>query len=183
MLEELDVLYKNNTWTLVPLPSANTNIMGSKWVFKTKLNPDGSVDRFKARLVARGFLQVPGVDFEEIFSPVLKPTTLRQANSSLFVFHNGQDSRLLLLYVDDIVLTASSSSLLQHIIANLSSKFAPKDLGSLSYFLGIEVTLFPGGIFLFQAKYGKDILTRATMLEASLIATPMAVKEPHSPRD
>ncbi|GKV19002.1 hypothetical protein SLEP1_g29302 [Rubroshorea leprosula] len=183
MQEELDAFYKNNTWTVVPPPLANTNIVGSKWVFKTKLNPDVSVDRCKARLVARGFSQVPGVEFEETFSPVLKPTILCQADSFLFVFHNGQDTTLLLLYVDDIVLITSSSSLLQHIIENLNSKFALKDLGFLSYFLGIEITLFLGGIFLSQAKYAKDILTRATMLEASMIATPMAVKEPHIPRD
>ncbi|GKV50011.1 hypothetical protein SLEP1_g56730 [Rubroshorea leprosula] len=76
MQEEIDALHKNNTWTLVPPPS-ETNIVGSRWVFKTKLNPDGTVERFKARLVARGFSQMPGVDFEETFSPVLKPTTLR----------------------------------------------------------------------------------------------------------
>ncbi|GKV03485.1 hypothetical protein SLEP1_g15775 [Rubroshorea leprosula] len=76
MQEEIDALHKNNTWTLVPPPS-ETNIVGSRWVFKTKLNPNHTVGRFKARPVARGFSQMPGVDFEETFSPILKPTTLR----------------------------------------------------------------------------------------------------------
>ncbi|GKU96906.1 hypothetical protein SLEP1_g10086 [Rubroshorea leprosula] len=106
-----------------------------------------------------------------------------QADSSLFVSHNPQGTALLLLYVDDIVLTASSDELLQRIIDNLSHKFAIKDLGTLRYFLGIEVTSFPGGIFLSQAKYARDILTRALMLEASTISTPLAIKDPVTLRD
>ncbi|GLT89691.1 hypothetical protein SLE2022_076670 [Rubroshorea leprosula] len=65
MKEELAALHQNNTWNLVP-PPLETNIVGSRWVFKTKLNPDGTIERFKARLVAKGFSQVPGVDFDEM---------------------------------------------------------------------------------------------------------------------
>jgi hypothetical protein len=54
MEAELDALISNRTWTLVPRPPG-TNIVGSKWIFKTKFRPDGSVDKHKARLVARGF--------------------------------------------------------------------------------------------------------------------------------
>jgi len=70
------------------------------------------------------------------------------ANSSLFVLRHGADTAYLLLYVDDIILSASSSRLLQHIIAKLKLEFAIKDLGSLRFFLGIDVQRDDGGFFL-----------------------------------
>ncbi|KAK1603217.1 hypothetical protein QYE76_018220 [Lolium multiflorum] len=64
------------TWKLVPRPPG-VNIVGSKWVFKTKQHPDGSIDKYKARLVARGFTQQHGIDYGDTFSPVVKPATVR----------------------------------------------------------------------------------------------------------
>lgn len=74
--EELSSLEKNKTWTLVELP-AGKKLIDSKWVFKMKKNSEGVVERYKARLVARGFTQRPGFDFAETYSPVLKMSTLR----------------------------------------------------------------------------------------------------------
>ena len=76
MEAEFDALQRNNTWKLVPRP-AHGNVVGSKWVFKTKYLPDGSIDKHNARLVARGFTQRFGVDYEDTFSPVVKPATVR----------------------------------------------------------------------------------------------------------
>ena len=70
MEDEFDALQRNRTWTLVPQPPG-TNIVGSKWIFKTKYRPDGSVDKHKARLVARGFTQQHGIDYHDTFSPVV----------------------------------------------------------------------------------------------------------------
>ena len=76
MQEVIDVLHTNKTWILVP-QSPGMNLFGSKCVFKTKLKVDGIVDRYKARLVARGFSQFKRLDFGEIFSLVVKATTIR----------------------------------------------------------------------------------------------------------
>lgn len=60
----------------MPKESAG-KIVGNKWAFKVKYNPDGSISKYKVRLVAKGFHQTQGVDFFETFSPVVKPCTIR----------------------------------------------------------------------------------------------------------
>ncbi|GJY36216.1 ribonuclease H-like domain-containing protein [Tanacetum coccineum] len=191
MLDEYNALITNGTWVLVPRP-ANVNVVRSMWLFKHKFNADGSLSRYKARLVANGRSQQQGIDCDETFSPVVKPATIRtvlslavsrewpihqldvknaflhghltetvymhqppgfvdsvhpdyvchlqrslyglkqaprawfqrfasfvtrigfqhsKTDTSLFVFHRGPDVAYLLLYVDDIILTASSTSI------------------------------------------------------------------------
>jgi hypothetical protein len=71
MDEEYRALMKNNTWHLVS-PSSASNIIDCKWVFKIKRKHDGSVERYKVRLVAKGFKQRFGIDYSDTFSPVVK---------------------------------------------------------------------------------------------------------------
>ena len=86
MADEFAALTRTGTWTLVPCPPG-VNIVGSKWIFKTKHCPDGSIDKHKARLVARGFTQQHGIDYGDTFSPVVKPATVRLV-LSLAVFRD-----------------------------------------------------------------------------------------------
>ena len=79
----------------------------------------------------------------------------------------------MLLYVDDIVLTASSDSLLRRIIVSLQHEFAMKDLGQLHHFLGVSVTHSSDGLFLSQRQYILDILERAGMQDCKPCLTPV----------
>jgi hypothetical protein len=76
MDEEINQLEKRNTWKWVSLPE-NRKAISSKWVYKIKENADGSIERYKARLVARGFTQEYGIDYNETFAPVVRSTTKR----------------------------------------------------------------------------------------------------------
>jgi len=82
MEEEYAALLANQTWDLVPCPSG-CNVVTGKWIWTHKRRADGTLDRYKARWVLRGFTQRPGVDYDETFSPVVKPATMRTVLSLL----------------------------------------------------------------------------------------------------
>jgi hypothetical protein len=147
------------------------------------LQPAGFVDASKPDHVCKlskslyGLKQAPRAWFMR-FAGFVKsigfaPT---RSDSSLFLYAHGTDMAYLLLYVDDIVLTASSSALLHRIIARLTGEFAMKDLGALHFFLGIRVTRSPTGFFLSQQQYAEDVLERATMDNCRAAPTPVDTK-------
>ena len=76
MQSKMDSLHKNSTWELVSL-LVSKRILPCKWIYKMKITDSSSKTRYKTRLVAKGFRQQEGIDFEEIFSPVVKMTTLQ----------------------------------------------------------------------------------------------------------
>lgn len=76
MQEEIEALHKNKTWELIPLPPGRKAI-GNKWVYKIKRDSNDQVERYRARLVVKGYAQKEGIDFNEIFSPVVRLTTIR----------------------------------------------------------------------------------------------------------
>lgn len=76
MKEEFDALMQNKTWELCSPPKGK-KILKTRWVFKIKQNPQDGSQRFKARLVVKGYEQIPGVDYHETFCPVVRFSTLR----------------------------------------------------------------------------------------------------------
>ncbi|GJV77080.1 ribonuclease H-like domain-containing protein [Tanacetum coccineum] len=207
MYDEYNTLVKNDTWILVPRPS-NVNLVQSMWLLKHKFHADGTLSHYKARLVANGNNQQHGVDFDETFSLVVKPATIRtvlslamsrqwpihqldvknaflkgyatragfspsRCDSSLFIYTRVSQVAYLLIYVDDIIPTASSPILLQQIVDSLHKEFDMTDLGALNYFLGISVVRHPIGLFLSQKKYALQLLEHAHMVNCNLSWTPV----------
>jgi hypothetical protein len=100
-----------------------------------------------------------------------------KADISLFLFNKNGIQIYFLIYVDDIIIISSSSAATDWLLGQLLDDFAVKDLGPLSYFLGIEVSHHSDGLTLTQRKYIHDLLSRINMLPASSVATPMVPTE------
>ena len=76
MIEEYDSIIRNSAWEIVPRP-VGKSVVGSRWIYKVKQAADGSVEKYKARFVARGFSQIEGIDYEETFAPVARYSSIR----------------------------------------------------------------------------------------------------------
>ncbi|CAM8965547.1 unnamed protein product [Rhodiola kirilowii] len=257
MNKEIQALEHNNTWSIAALPP-HAHAIDCKWIFRIKYNSDGTIERYKARVVAKGYTQVEGIDYHDTFAPVAKMTTVRcllaiaatkqwpvfqldvdnaflhgdlqeevymltppgfysaekqqglvcklhksiyglkQASRqwfsrfsdsllafgfqqsledySLFTLKTDNHFIILLVYVDDVVLTGTSPSLINQIKEFIHAKFRIKDLGHLKYFLGIEVARSKEGIFINQRKYALDILAEHSFTDSKPVQTPLETK-------
>ncbi|KAI3412713.1 uncharacterized protein J3R85_017059 [Psidium guajava] len=261
MSEELSALQSTGIWELVPLPP-DRSLVSCRWIYKVKLRSDGSIERYKARLVARGFLQEYGIDYEETFAPVAKMTSVRtllavasirnwplfqldvknaflhgdlqedifmqpppglahtpgqvchlrralyglkqaprawfekfsdairsagftqsEADHAMFVHTSSTGCTILLLYVDDMIITGDDRAHIEHTKRHLQQHFSMKDLGPLRYFLGLEIARSSRGILLSQQKYTADILSRAALSDSRTAATPIELNQKFRPDD
>ena len=85
MIEEYKSIMKNDFWEVVPRPTGKS-VVTSRWLYKIKHVADGSVEKYEARFVARGFTQKEGIDYDETFAPVARYTTIRTIISLAAVF-------------------------------------------------------------------------------------------------
>ena len=259
MQEEYKALIDKGTWELASLPPKRSSV-GCKWVFSTKRDALGHIVRYKARLVARGFSQVEGVDFNETFAPVAKFSTIRcvvtlgaamdlemhqmdvktaflnpkleeviymdqpqgfvqegqehlkcklkkalpglkqsgrawyrdmdamfarkgfqrgHADHSLYTMQSCEHLVIVIVYVDDLILLASSMTKMLEVKAMLKKEYEMSDLGELHYCLGVEFKRNRAArtITMNQHKYLEEVLKRFNMEECKAIGTPLDTHE------
>ena len=90
---------------------------------------------------------------------------------ALFLYYTDKGTILLLLYVDDMIITGDDFSGIQELKVFLSRQFEMKDLGHLSYFLGLEITHSTDGLYITQAKYASKLLSRAGLTDSKIVDT------------
>ncbi|GJY57316.1 ribonuclease H-like domain-containing protein [Tanacetum coccineum] len=133
----------------------------SMWLFKHKFHADGTLSRYKARLVANGSSQQLGVDFDETFSLVVKPATIRTVLSLIV-------SRKWPIHQLDVKNAFLNSDLSEtHLIDSLHREFDMTDLGALNYFLSIFAIRHSTCLILSQRKYALQLLERAHMVNCN----------------
>ncbi|KAL6344748.1 hypothetical protein AAG906_002654 [Vitis piasezkii] len=147
MDEEVQALQHNRTWVLVSRP-AHTNIVGSKWVFRTKYLSDGSIERLKARLMAKGW-PFHQLDVKNAFLNGTLTENVYMEQPPRYI-----DPR----YLNHVCQLKKALYGLKQapracFARKLNSEFATKNLSSLSYFLSLEATSTTDGLFISQLKY------------------------------
>jgi hypothetical protein len=179
----------SRSWSIHQLDINNAFLQGTLSETVYCAQPAGFEDQDHPNLVCRlnrslyGLKQAPRTWYSRFATFLLKLGFIEaRTDSSLFIYHSGADTIYLLLYVHDIVLTASSSRLLQRIISALQHEFSLKDLGQLHHFLGMHVQHTPSGIFLSQRQYMLEILARVGMTDCKSCSTPVDLN-PKLPSD
>ncbi|KAE8673443.1 Detected protein of unknown function [Hibiscus syriacus] len=128
----------------------------------------------KLRKALYGLKQTPRVWYGKIAEFLTKSGySVTPANSSLFIKANEGKLAIVLVYVDDLIITGNDEAEIRQTKENLSVRFQMKELRQLKHFLGLEVDRTHEGIFLCQQKYAKDLLKRFRMLECKSTSTPM----------
>ncbi|XP_033142750.1 uncharacterized mitochondrial protein AtMg00810-like [Brassica rapa] len=131
----------------------------------------------KLKKAIYGLKQAPRAWFDK-FSTFLLEFVFQCSfpDPSMFIYHKDTYVIYLLLYVDDMILTGNNEILLTVLLEKLNSVFRMKDIGSIHYFLGIQVHQCNDGLFLNQSKYAQDLLVTAGMRDCSPIPTPLQMK-------
>eukprot|EP00253_Pinus_taeda_P008612 PITA_08612 len=179
MVEEYYSIVQNSVLDVVPRLE-NRSVMSSRWLYKVKQAIDGSVERHKARFVARGFSQVEGINYDENFALVSRIDnyftglgfTRSEANENWYHIMVEGKQMIIVLYVDDLILTGNVQ-LIMSCKEDLAREFEMKDLGLMHYFLGMEVSQKDGELFVSQGNYANEIIRRFHMEKCKPMQTPL----------
>nr|GEU47457.1 retrovirus-related Pol polyprotein from transposon TNT 1-94 [Tanacetum cinerariifolium] len=177
-----------------------------KWIYKVKLDEYDDVLKNNARLMAKGYRQEEGIDFEESFAPVARIEAIRifitntasknmiiyqmdvkiaflngelkeevygAVDPTLFTQKTGKHILLVQIYVDDIIFASTDPKACDIFSNEMSSKLQMSMMGQMSFFLGLQVSQSPGGIFINQSKLSLEILKKFRMDSFDPVDTPM----------
>ncbi|GJS68163.1 retrovirus-related pol polyprotein from transposon TNT 1-94 [Tanacetum coccineum] len=158
MQEELNQFIANDIWELVPQPR-NMTIIGTKWVFRNKLDENGVVSRNKTRLVAQGYNQQEGIDYDETYAPVARLESIR----ILLAYACALDFKLFQMDVKSAFLNGF-----------IIEEFEMSMMGELNFFLGLQIKQLEDGIFFNQSKYIKEMLKKFGLEDFKPMKTPMS---------
>ncbi|GJZ91222.1 retrovirus-related pol polyprotein from transposon TNT 1-94 [Tanacetum coccineum] len=187
MQEELNELELLEVWELVPRPDC-VLIITLKWIFKVKLDELGDVLKNKARLVARGYRQEEGIDFEESFAPVARLEAIR-------IFSAYAAHKNMIVYQMDVKTAFLNGILREEVYVSQPDGFVDQDNPNHVYKLkkalyglkqapqawqrhltGLQISQSPRGIFLNQSKYALKIIKKYGMETSDQVDTPMVKK-------
>ncbi|GKE75692.1 retrovirus-related pol polyprotein from transposon TNT 1-94, partial [Tanacetum coccineum] len=201
--EELNEFERLKVWELIPRPG-KVIVITLKWIYKVKLDELGGILKNKARLVARGYRQEEGINFEEYFAPVARLEAIRiflakrftlasqtvlgiqitpityfskgLVDPTLFIHKEGKELLLVQVYVDDIIFAASTPELCDLFAKIMCSKFKISMMGKILFFLGLQIFQNPKGIFINQSKYALKSLKKYDFDSYDPVDTPMVEK-------
>lgn len=170
-------------WPMKQLDVSNAFLHGELKEPVFMLQPAGFEDLSKPDNVCRltkalyGLKQAPKAWFDTFSNYIIDyGFSCSKADPSLFTYYKNMKTMVLLLYVDDMLLTRSDQALLQHLLECLNKPFSMKDLGKPHYFMGVEIEDYNGGMYLHQTAYAADILRQASMADCTPMPTPLPLE-------
>nr|GEW41472.1 retrovirus-related Pol polyprotein from transposon TNT 1-94 [Tanacetum cinerariifolium] len=197
MQEELNQFIANDVWELVPQPK-NMTIIGTKWVFRNKLDKNSVVSRNKARLVAQGYNQQEGINYDETYALVARIKSIRILLSYAYsldfkLFQMDVQSAFLNGFINEEVYVAQASGFivfenpvhvykLKKALYDMCDEFAKimhdefemSMMGELNFFLGLQIKQMEDDIFFNPSKYIKEILKKFGLEDSKPMKTPMS---------
>ncbi|GKB33628.1 putative ribonuclease H-like domain-containing protein [Tanacetum coccineum] len=178
MQDDLLQFKLQQVWTLVDLPHGKRAI-GTKWVYMNKKDERGIVIKNKARLVAQGYTQEEGIDYDEM--DVKGAFLYGKIEEEVYVCQPPGFEDLDFpdrVYVDDIIFGSTKKKLCIEFEKMMHKKFQMSSMGELTFFLGLQVKQKEDGIFIIQDKYVTEILKKFGFNDVKTASTPMETHKP-----